>query len=158
MDAAFPQGAVPARMSRGLRAADDGCRIDEESNMSDLNVPQNPPVATQQAYPAPQPGYQGAQPVENPGKTLGIVGLILGFFGPLSIVGLILSIVGLRKSKKVGQSNGVAVAGIIVSSLVLVGVIIGGIALGVGLAHVVEMCNQLGPGVHIENGVTYSCS
>lgn len=141
----------------------------------DPNVPQNPPAAPQGSTPAgaqgsypagPQgappngpsaPAY-GQPPVENPGKTMGIVGLVLGFLGPLSLVGLILSIIGLRKSKKVGQSNGIAVAGIIVSSLVLVGVIIGSIALGLGVAHVVEMCGELGPGTHIENGVTYTCS
>ncbi|WP_407318422.1 DUF4190 domain-containing protein [Isoptericola halotolerans] len=132
----------------------------------DPNVPQNPstgpdgshPAGAQGSYPAgpPAPAY-GQPPAENPGKTMGIVGLVLGFLGPLSLVGLILSIVGLRKSKKVGQSNGVAVAGIIVSSLMLVGVIIGSIALGLGVAHVLEVCNDLGPGTHIENGVTYTC-
>jgi hypothetical protein len=125
----------------------------------DPNAPQNPPTAPQGSYPAgqPAPGY-GQPPVENPGKTMGIVGLVLGFLGPLSLVGLILSIVGLRKSKKVGQSNGVAIAGIIVSSLVLVGVIIASVAIGLGVAHVVEVCNDLGPGTHVENGVTYTCS
>ncbi|WP_402467541.1 DUF4190 domain-containing protein [Isoptericola aurantiacus] len=105
----------------------------------------------------PAPGY-GQPPTQNPGTTFGIVGLVLGFLGPLSLVGLILSIVGLRKSKKAGQSNGVAIAGIVVSSLVLIGVIIGGIALGVGLAHVIEVCNDLGPGTHVQDGITYTCS
>jgi uncharacterized membrane protein len=101
-------------------------------------------------------GY-GQPPQENPGKTLGIVGLILGFFGPLSLVGLILSIVGLRKSRKVGQSNGVAVAGIIVSSLVLIGTIIVGIVIGVGVGFIVEQCNELGSGTHVVDGVTITC-
>ena len=101
-------------------------------------------------------GY-GQQPPENPGRTLGIVGLILGFFGPLSLVGLILSIVGLRKSRKVGQSNGVAVAGIVVSALVLVGTIIAGIVIGVGIGYIVEQCDQLGPGLHQVDGVTITC-
>ncbi|GAA1971201.1 hypothetical protein GCM10009718_03500 [Isoptericola halotolerans] len=124
----------------------------------DPNTPQQQPTPPPGGYPAgpPAPAY-GQPPVENPGKTLGIVGLVLGFLGPLSLVGLILSIVGLRKSKKVGQPNGIAIAGIIVSSLVLIGVIIGSIALGLGLAHVVEVCNDLGPGTHVQNGVTYTC-
>ncbi|GAB6940030.1 DUF4190 domain-containing protein [Isoptericola variabilis] len=113
------------------------------------------------AYPAAPAGQYapayGQQP-ENPGKTLGIVGLVLGFFGPLSLIGLILSIVGLVKSRKVGQSNGVAVAGIIVSGLVLLGTIIVGIVAGIGIAHVIETCGELGPGTHQVDGITYTCS
>jgi uncharacterized membrane protein len=126
--------------------------------MSDPNVPQNPPVATEPGYPAPPQGYPSGQPAENPGKTLGIVGLVLGFLGPLSLIGLILSIVGLRKSKKVGQSNGVAVAGIVVSSLVLIGVIILSVVLVTAAMHLLEVCNDLGPGTHLQNGITYTCS
>lgn len=120
------------------------------------------PQAPGQAYPAPPAGQYapayGQPQAENPGKTLGIVGLVLGFFGPLSIVGLILSIMGLTKSRKVGQSNGVAVAGIVVSSLVLLGTIIVGIVLGIGIAHIVETCGELGPGTHFVDGITYTCS
>ncbi len=68
-----------------------------------------------QPEPVPQP-TPTAQPIpvtENPGKTLGIAAFILAFF--CSIVGLILGIVALRKSKKVGQSNGFALAAIIIS-------------------------------------------
>ena len=120
------------------------------------------PQAPGQAYPAAPPAGQYApaygQPPQNPGKTLGIVGLVLGFFGPLSIVGLILSIVGLVKSRKAGQPNGVAIAGIIVSSLVLIGTIIMAVVLGVAASHLLEVCGDLGPGVHDVNGITYTCS
>ncbi|HEY5785073.1 MAG TPA: hypothetical protein VIT65_09875, partial [Microlunatus sp.] len=67
---------------------------------------QGPPP---QAYPPqnyPQQGYQqpyGAAPAEDPGKTLGIIGLVLSFF--TAIIGLIISIVALRKSKKAGFKN-----------------------------------------------------
>jgi hypothetical protein len=115
-----------------------------------------------QPYPAAPPAGQYApaygQPPQNPGKTLGIVGLVLGFFGPLSLVGLILSIVGLVKSRKVGQPNGVAIAGIIVSALVLLGTIILAVVLGVAASHLLEVCGDLGPGVHDVNGITYTCS
>jgi hypothetical protein len=71
-------------------------------------------------------GQQGGTPAPvNPGKTLGIVGLVLGvvgfvvvFLGP--IAGLVVSIIGLVKSRKVGQKNGFALAGIIVSSVALI--------------------------------------
>ncbi|WP_418277380.1 DUF4190 domain-containing protein [Isoptericola jiangsuensis] len=117
--------------------------------------PQNTPYAPAVGAPA---GHPAGPPVENPGRSMGIAGLILGFLGPLSVVGLILSIIGLRRSKKVGQSNGVAVAGIVVSSIVLVGVIILAVMLGVGLMHLVGTCNDLGPGVHQLDGITYTCS
>jgi len=132
--------------------------------------PQQPAPGQYPAQPAPGQGYPAAPPAgqyppaygqaqpENPGKTFGIVGLILGFFGPLSIVGLVLSIVGLVKSRKAGQSNGIAVAGIIVSSLVLIGTIILFVVLGVAASHLIEVCNDLGPGMHDVDGITYTCS
>ncbi|GAB3092343.1 hypothetical protein GCM10027054_16720 [Isoptericola nanjingensis] len=119
------------------------------------------PQAPGQAYPAAPPAGQYApaygQPPQNPGKTLGIVGLVLGFFGPLSIVGLILSIVGLVKSRKAGQPNGVAIAGIIVSSLVLIGTIIVAVVIGVGVGYVLEQCAELGPGTHVVGNTTFTC-
>lgn len=92
----------------------------------------------------------------NPGKTLGIVGLIMAFFFGLNIVGLILSIVGLNKSKKAGFSNGPALAGIIVSIVtIIIGAIImavivaGALAVGAGIA---EACAGFGPGEVITDG------
>lgn len=67
-------------------------------------------------YPGQQ-GYQG-QPAENPGRTLGIIGLILAIF--LAPIGLIVSIVALVKSRKAGMRNGLALAGIIVGALLTI--------------------------------------
>jgi hypothetical protein len=50
--------------------------------------------------------------VDYPGKTLGIVGLILAFVAPL--VGLIVSAVASSQSKKAGVKNSLASIGIIV--------------------------------------------
>jgi hypothetical protein len=73
-----------------------------------------------------------------PGKTLGIVGLILAIIIPL--VGLIISIIASSQSKKAGYSNGIAKAGIIVGSILLaLGIIVSiiyGIALGAALSNV----------------------
>lgn len=63
---------------------------------------------------APQP----VQPAGDPGKTLGIVGLILAFLLPL--IGLIVSIIAKSKSKKAGFKNGFALGGIIVSIVFMV--------------------------------------
>lgn len=51
----------------------------------------------------------------NPGHGMGIAGLVCAFLAPL--VGLILSIVAMKKSKKVGMSNGLALAGIIIGAI-----------------------------------------
>ena len=139
--------------------------------MSTPDQPQQPPQAPQYGAPqapqygapqspqygAPQgtPGYSA--PAQDPGKTLGIVGLVLSFLGCLSIVGLILSIVAFNKSKKAGYKNGVALAGIIVGAVVLVISIVVGIVLGIGIGAVAEKCEELGPGTHYENGIEYTC-
>ncbi|MBD5786576.1 DUF4190 domain-containing protein [Cellulosimicrobium terreum] len=115
-----------------------------------------PPQAPQAPQYGSTPGYSAPQ--QDPGRTMGIVGLVLSFLGCLSIVGLILSIVAFNKSKKAGYKNGIALAGIIVGSVVLVISIIVAIFLGIGASQLVEKCNELGPGTHFEDGVTYTCS
>lgn len=66
------------------------------------------------------PQQQGAAaPVaEDPGKTLGIVGLVLAFLAPL--IGLILSIIARNQSRNAGFENKLAKAGIIVSIVFMV--------------------------------------
>lgn len=88
---------------------------DNNSNNDDSHQPQPTPQPTH----APQPGYallpgyaqqpmpqQMGPPVqlaENPGHTLGIVGLVLNFFG-INIGGIILGVMSRNKSRQVGMS------------------------------------------------------
>jgi len=116
--------------------------------------PQAPQYGTQQ--PGGTPGY-GA-PAQDPGKTLGIVGLVLSFLGCLSIVGLVLSIVALNKSKKAGYKNGVAVAGIIVGALVLIGTVIFGVLAWQGIQLFNEVCEGVPSGETVyRDGVEFTC-
>ncbi len=121
--------------------------------------PSQPGAPVQQGYPQgyPQQGYQQGAPQQNPGRTMGIVGLILAFFPIANIAGLILSILGLRRSRRAGMSNVPAVVGIVVSILTIIGMIVGGILMGTVLSHIVEVCGDLGPGEHFVDGVTYTC-
>lgn len=93
------------------------------------------PVYQQPVYQQPvyQPVVNGA-PRSNPGKGMGIAALIMGivsccfFWIPyfniiclmMSIAGMILSIIGLKKSKSAGASAGVSVAGLVLSIVGLV--------------------------------------
>jgi hypothetical protein len=91
-----------------------------------------------------------------PGKTLGIIGLIVAF--PFSLIGLVLSIVALVQSKRAGNANTPAVIGIIVGAVLLVGwVILLGILITV-FGSLFAQCAELGSGTHYVNGVTYTCS
>ena len=110
-----------------------------------------------QTTPPPAPGY-GQQPgavAEDPGKTLGLIGLILAFL--VSLVGLIISVVAYRKSKAAGHKNTMALVGIIVGAVITLVYVVGGIIGGVALAKVAQQCGELGPGVHQQNGTTYTC-
>lgn len=100
--------------------------------------------------------------VVNPGKTLGIVGLVMAFIFVLNIVGLILSIIGLRKSKNAGLKNGPALAGIIVSIVTILGgivILVTAIALtAVGITALQELCEGQAPGVYdLTNGTQITC-
>ena len=117
------------------------------------------------APPAPY-GYPGnyQAPAQQPGKTMGIVGLILSclFFIPFaSLVGVILSIVGLVQSRKAKMSNGPALAGIIIGGVVFILTLIATIAIFVFAVDQVgtlfEVCEDLGPGTHFVDGEIYEC-
>jgi len=104
-------------------------------NPDNANVCMNCGNALQQQAPVQpmyqQPMYQQPmQPVAVPGKGLGVAGMILGILSlvffcipyigfPLSVVSLILSIVGKAKAGSAGQSNGMAIAGLICSIISL---------------------------------------
>ncbi|MFZ3454015.1 hypothetical protein [Arthrobacter sp. 7Tela_A1] len=125
---------------------------------------------TQQGYPGygqqPSPyGYPNYQaPATKPGKTMGIVGLVLSclFFIPFaSVVGLILSIVGFVQSRKAKLSNGPALAGIIVGAVVFALTLLMTIAVFVFAADaamtIVEACEANGPGEVYIDGEYIEC-
>ena len=109
---------------------------------------------------APPPSSY-ALPVEPvPGRTMGIISLVLSIIG-LHVIGIILGFVALAQSKRVGQGNGFALAGVIVGfvlmalTLVVVGLsVAGGVAFW---GFLTEACRDLGPGVWEVDGITYSC-
>ncbi|HEX4400431.1 MAG TPA: DUF4190 domain-containing protein [Galbitalea sp.] len=97
-------------------------------------------------------------PPERPGRTLGIIGFVLSFFGFIDIAGLIISIVAMAQSKRSGHKNGFALAGIIISA---VGILFtaGVIALVVpALINAGQECARLGNGTHVIGNSTYTCT
>jgi uncharacterized membrane protein len=71
--------------------------------------------------------YQAVPPpaANDPGKTLGLVGMILAIIPCTYLIGLILSIVAFVMSRRVGIQNQKAMIGIIVGAIWLVLSIIG---------------------------------
>lgn len=112
-----------------------------------------PPAST----PAPVPGTRVDAPpgVDYPGKTLGIIGLVLVFV--TGLIGLILSIVANNQSKAAGYTNTPAKIGIILGIIVVILAVIITIVAIVIFAGIAAQCAGLGPGVHEVNGVTYTC-
>ncbi len=92
----------------------------------------------------------------DPGKNLGIAGLVLAFL--CSLVGLIVSIIAYNQSKKAGFKNTPALIGIIVGAVFLALGLVGYLLGGMGAFYAYQQCQQLGPGVHDVNGVTVTCS
>lgn len=134
--------------------------------------PQTPPAAPPVAPPAYQqagypsaPAYNGGPAASGsvPGRTLGIVALVLAIVPVgLQLIGLILGIVALVQSKKAGVKNGMAVAAIIVSSvLIVIGIIIG-IVVAVVFANaagdLIQFCANNPSGVYELNGQMITCN
>lgn len=117
----------------------------------------------------PYAQQNGQPPTENPGKTLGIVGLVLGIVGFFilflaPIAGLVVSIIGRNKSKRAGHKNGLAVAGIIVSIVALLANIIAVIVFvsfaatfGGAAVDLVEQCEANPTGTVEFQGQQISC-
>lgn len=109
--------------------------------------------------PTPSSASAPAPVGENPGKTLGIVAVILAFV--FSVLGLILGFVAKRQSAAAGFTNGPATAAIVISIIVIVLWIAGAVvALTLGgtvLDEIAAKCAELGPGIHEIDGVTYTC-
>ena len=78
-------------------------------------------------------------PADYPGKTLGIVGLVLSIVA--SFVGLIISIIAFKQSKAAGYQNGLAKAGIIVGIITTVLGVIFAILYFVALAAMMKNGN-----------------
>lgn len=74
-------------------------------------------------YQVPPPG----EAANNPGKTLGLVGMILAIIPCTSTIGLILSAVAFVQSNRVGIRNQQALIGIVVGAVWLLLGIIGNI-------------------------------
>ena len=79
--------------------------------------------------------YQAVPPpaANDPGKTLGLIGLILAIIPCTATIGLILSIIGFVMSRRVGIDNRNAKIGIIVGAAwIVIGIIaqIGGFTAG----------------------------
>jgi len=109
-----------------------------------------PPPAQSAAAPVPPP--PGA---DYPGRTLGIIGLVLVFV--FTLVGFILSLVANSQSKRAGYKNTPAKVGVILGAIFLAFWVIGAIVFGVVIGNVIAQCAELGPGVHEVNGMTYTC-
>ncbi|SDY87401.1 hypothetical protein [Herbiconiux ginsengi] len=91
------------------------------------------------ATPAPQTPQNAPAGQDFPGKTLGIVGLILAIF--FNLIGLIVSAIALSQSKKAGFKNTPALAGVIVGAVLLVIGIIVSIIVGVTAAATMSTIN-----------------
>lgn len=121
-------------------------------------VPPQPQMPQQPAVPpvAPYP-VQGA----TPGKGLSIAGFVISLLsiftnlftlGIVAVVGLGLSIAGRVQSKKGGKPNGMALAGIIISSIVAaITIIVFVLGVIAGISYASQMndkCKELGVGSH----------
>lgn len=93
-----------------------------------------PAAQSYQAAAPAAPAYQPAPAASQPGKVLGIVGLILAFIIPP--VGLILGIVALVQSKKAGAKNGIALTAIILGAIFTIAWILFWIIIGITAAAI----------------------
>ena len=91
---------------------------EQQSNQTPNFAPQtDQPTPQPPVTPVPQPAVPVATPqASDPGKTLAIVGIVLGVIG-LSLIGLILSIIAIVKSSKAGFKNTLAIVGIVLNSI-----------------------------------------
>lgn len=126
-----------------------------------MNPQEQPPIAPN-LPPQPQP-IQGPMTApqaigEDPGKTLAIIGLVVTLMVPLAgLIGIILSAVARRKSRKAGHKNTLALAGIIIGIIVTLCEILVTALIVMTFAHLITTCAELGPGVYKQGATTITC-
>jgi hypothetical protein len=126
---------------------------DPRSIMSELNG--GPIPNPSNGGPPPAPAYdQPAAP--DPGRTLGIVGFILAFF--VSPAGIVVSAIGLVKSRQAGRKNGLALAGLILSIVFFVVTVLFLVSVAATVASLLAQCADLGGGVQTINGRAVTCA
>ena len=121
--------------------------------MSELNA--GPIPTPSNGGPPPAPAY--AQPAAtDPGRTLGIVGFILAFF--VSPAGILVSAIGLVKSRKAGRKNGLALAGLILSIVFFIVTVLFLVGVAATVASLLAQCADLGGGVQTIIGGAVTCA
>ncbi len=134
----------------------------EQSNAQQPSqgLPYAPPVQPGMQQPGmPQQGMQ--QPANTngpvPGRLMGILGLVLAI--PFSVIGLILSIVGLVQAKKAGVKNVPGFIGLILSVLVIIAEVVLLVIIIKFWVDVAQACADNGGGQLLINGnSTINCS
>lgn len=112
---------------------------DPSSQYGSTEAPQQPmPAGGSITPPPPPPSPVGQVPQamsEDPGKTLGVVGIVLAFVA--SLVGLILSIISLIRSRKANHKGTLGLVGIILNSVMIV------ISIAIAIAFVTSFYSSL---------------
>lgn len=134
-----------------------GSTLSENGVCPVCDVPVNDPIN-------PELVFEQPPAASDPGKGMGIAGMILGIVsllcntvcscmygsvlgGPLSVVGLILSIIARKKSKAAGCSNGMATAGLVMNliSVIIIALAILGIVAYIAFVVVVALMTGSAP-------------
>jgi hypothetical protein len=177
-----PPGPPPPVAGYGARVQDPGLTPapwapeSPPITVADLPAPGDPsvpagapaPVIAPESRPAfgelvGAPGDDGPWPPrswstddQDPGRTTGVVAIVVGFF--VGIVGVFIGIVSLQRSRRVGLAGALGTAGIVVSIL---NIVVGG---AVGISYVryevslAQQCSLVGPGQYLtQSGDQVSC-
>ncbi|MCJ1703746.1 TMEM43 family protein [Rathayibacter sp. VKM Ac-2926] len=91
-------------------------------------------------------------------RVVTIVGFVLAFIGFLNVAGLILSLIALIRSRRAGQRNGLALAGVIIAAVGVAFIAVLLVVLVPILVDAAQTCSRLGEGVHVVGGSTYTCT
>ncbi|TXK18810.1 DUF4190 domain-containing protein [Homoserinibacter sp. GY 40078] len=124
--------------------------------------PPSPAPAGPPPYSTGAPAYVAAEPPAHAGQGLGLAALIVGLVGLVvwfvaPIAAIILGGIARSKAKAAGARTGTGTAGLIIGIVLVVihTLIVVGFALL--LAQTIQTCQELGPGVWHQGGVTYTC-
>lgn len=106
--------------------------------------------------PAPAQKQRVSHP--NPGRTMGLVALILSFVG-LGLLSLIFGLIALKKSRQAGRGNTLAVVAIVLGIIEIIAAIIVIIFLANYASMYFSTCEEYGSGTHVlTSGVEITCN
>lgn len=119
------------------------------------------PIETPNISTAPTPPVAPSSDADaSMSRIMGLIGILVAFLFPPA--GIVIGAISMRQAKRAGQPNTLGkvgmLTGLILTVLIVVGLAVLGAFMYFTFRDLFAICEQLGTGEHVKDGITYKCN